>query len=227
MPPRWPGEAVRTYSLSSPQFLEPGWFARVRSGQHPAVMDGGGSVLLDGVALRVVGDAPVPGAAVKVWVSQSGFFVCAEDHEIERAERARQDEEALRSEQRRKLLNERRAMADSFNAKLALPVKWDVGIKDVLSGLSERSMGDGRSKATVEHIYLLEPLQDGRMARKAGDFLCTPATGSNGKRWSSKVVERAFDGDGSPYQPMVTCKACLSRASKWMSDRVADEKQEP
>lgn len=220
----WPGESVRTFSLSSPQFLEPHWFARVRSGQHSAVMDDAGSVLLDGVALRVIGDAPMPGTAVKVWISQAGFFVCAEDDEIQRAERARQDEEAQRADLRRKHLNDRRADAESFNAQIKLPVKWDVGIKDVLSGLSECSMGDGRSKTTVDHIYLLEPLQDGRMVRKAGDLLCTSVAGSNGKRWSSKVVERSFDGDGRPFQPMVTCKACLNRASKWMATSEAIEK---
>jgi hypothetical protein len=97
-------------------------------------------------------------------------------------------------------------------------VAWDVGIKDVLSGLSETSWGDGRSAATVEHVYLLEPLTAGRLVRQAGDFLCTAAAGTNGKRWSSKVIERAHDGDGQPYRPRPTCKACLALAKRWMKD---------
>lgn len=96
-------------------------------------------------------------------------------------------------------------------------MRWDVGIKDVLSGLSQTSFGDGRNRATVEHIYLLEPLQAGRLARKAGDFLCTAASGSNGKRWSSKVIERSHDGDGLPYQPKVSCRACLAAAERWIA----------
>lgn len=56
----------------------------------------------------------MPGTAVKVWISQAGFFVCAEDAEIQRAERARQDEEAQRADLRRKHLNDRRAAAESL-----------------------------------------------------------------------------------------------------------------
>ena len=54
--------------------------------------------------------------------------------------------------------------------------------------------------------------------RRAGDLLCTSAAGTNGKRWSSKVVERACDGEGSPYRPKVRCKACLALAQRWAED---------
>ena len=97
-----------------------------------------------------------------------------------------------------------------------LPVRWQVGQKDVLRGLSARSWGDGRSKATVNHIHLLEPLEKGRLVRTAGDFLCTAAQGSNGRRWSS-VEATALDGDGGNYQPKVTCSKCLSLARHWIT----------
>lgn len=105
--------------------------------------------------------------------------------------------------------------ARAFNAGITLPVQWDVGIKDVLSGLSEGSLGDGRSKATVGHIYLLKDFEAGRFKRHKGDFFCTSTSGSNGKRWST-TVEQAYDGASAPYQPKVTCKAHLRLAARWM-----------
>lgn len=209
---------MKTYHVAGPDLLEPFWFNKVRHGQHAAVVAEDGTVTLEGVALRVRDEAPAPGTAVQVWLNGSGFFVCATLDEIERDAQARRDAEAAEAERRRQKLNAMRADAEALNARIALPVKWDVGIKDVLSGLSENSWGDGRSKATVEHIYLLEPLEAGRLARKEGDFLCTAASGTNGKRWSSKLVERCHDGEGTPYQPKVTCKACLALAQRWIKE---------
>lgn len=207
---------MKTYHVAGPDLLDPFWFNRVRHGQHAAVIAEGGTVTLEGVALRLRDEAPAPGTAVQVWLNGSGFFVCASLDEIERDAQARRDAEAAEAERRRQKLSAMRADAEAFNARIALPVKWDTGIKDVLSGLSETSWGDGRSKATVEHIYLLEPLEAGRLTRKEGDFLCTSASGANGKRWSSKIVERCHDGEGMPYQPKVTCKACLALAARWI-----------
>ena len=101
-------------------------------------------------------------------------------------------------------------------AERMFPVRGQVGQKDVLRGLSARSWGDGRSKATVNHIHLLEPLEKGRLVRTAGDFLFTAAQGSNGRRWSS-VEATALDGDGGNYQPKVTCSKCLSLARHWIT----------
>ena len=101
-------------------------------------------------------------------------------------------------------------------AERMFPVRWQVGQKDVLRGLSARSWGDGRSKATVNHIHLLEPLEKGRLVRTAGDFLFTAAQGSNGRRWFS-VEATALDGDGGNYQPKVTCSKCLSLARHWIT----------
>jgi hypothetical protein len=209
---------VKTYPISVPGLLDPGWFNTVRHGQHAAVVADDGTVTLEGVPLRLQGEAPAPGTAVQVWLNGSGFFVCASLEEIERQAQAQREAEAAAAERRRQQRNAMRADAEAFNARIALPVKWDVGVKDVLSGLSENSWGDGRSKATVEHIYLLEPLEAGRLTRKEGDFLCTSASGTNGKRWSSKIVERCHDGENMPYQPKVTCKACLALTQRWMKE---------
>lgn len=207
---------LKSYPVIGPDMLEPGWFSKVRHGQHAASLAADGTLTLLGETLRLRGEPPAAGTAVLVWLNSSGFFTCATPDELERVAQARREAEAAESERSRAKLNAARASAEQFNAKIALPVRWDTGIKDVLSGLSANSWGDGRSKATVEHIYLLEPLQEGRLLRHAGDFLCTSAGGTNGQRWSNKIVERSLDGDGTPFQPKVTCKSCLALAARWI-----------
>lgn len=206
---------MKAYQLSGPDLLEPFWFNRVRHGQHPAIVSADATITVEGVALRLRGDRPPTGAAVQVWLNAAGFFVCATEAEIEQAAEERRAKRAAEDAQRRARLDALRDEARAFNAGITLPVQWDVGIKDVLSGLSEGSWGDGRNKATVEHIYLLEDFEAGRFKRRKGDFLCTSASGNNGKRWST-TVERAHDGAGAPYQPKVTCKACLRLVARWM-----------
>lgn len=206
---------MKTFTLATPDFLEPAWFQRVRHGQHSSVVGDDGSVTVEGVSLSFRGEPPPPDTPVRVWLSATGFFICATEAELNREAQERRDREAAESAQRRQRLDDRKAEAQCFNSQIALPVSWDVGIKDVLSGLSERSWGDGRSKATVEHIYLLEDLQAARLKRRKGDFLCTAASGTNGKRWSA-VVDRAHDGGGNAYPPKVTCQACLRIAQRWI-----------
>lgn len=209
---------MKIYSLTAPSFLDPLWFNQVRGGRHHGVVSHDGSqVTLNGTSMTLPGERPSPGASVQVWINHQGWFVCATDADLdaEAAESLKRSEAADR--EHRELLNAKRAEAEVFNARIRLPVKWKPGMKDVLSGLTESSMGTGRNRSTVEHIYLLEPLVAGRLARDAGDFLCTSASGSNGKRWSSEVTE-AIDGDGHRYSPKVTCKACLTLAHRWMSN---------
>jgi len=210
--------SLQTYPVDGPNLLDPFWFGKVRLGQHEGEIAADGSVTVEGVALRLRGQAPAPGTAVQVWLNGSGFFVCASREEIAKAEQGRRDEQAAHAERQRQRLNAMRDDAKAFNVRLELPVKWDAGIKDVLSGLSEHAMGDGRSKSTVEHIYLFEALTIGRLTRTVGDLLCTSGSGTNGKRWSNKVVERCHDGEGHPYQPKITCKACIAAAQRWTNE---------
>lgn len=219
MPGLKKGVAVlRTTSLVGPSILDPTWFNRVRRGEHAAVVAEDRSVEVEGVRLQLSDESLYPGTGVRVWLSTSGFFVCATVAEIARDAQERQSAAAAAAERRRQRLNALRAEALALNARINLPAKWDVGIKDVLTGLSEASWCDGRSKATVAHVYLLEALQAGRLTRREGDFLCTSAGGSNGKRWSGKIVERSQDGDGNGYQPMVSCKACLATARRFAKE---------
>ena len=210
---------MNTYTLKIEGFLDPAWLQSVRHATHATTVSEQRTLTLQGVVMHLPKDGPpTAGTAVQAWLSGSGNFVCATLDEIERDAQARLDAEAAEAERRRQKLNAVRADAEAFNARIALPAKWDTGIKDVLSGLGENSWGDGRSNSTVEHILLLDPMEDGRLKRKAGDLLCTSAGSTNGKRWSSRLAERSHDGKGATYQPKVTCKACLALAKRWMKE---------
>lgn len=204
------------HKLIAPSFIDPRWFNEMRSGKHKATVIDAQSVQVKGQTLRLANPAEiqlVPGR--ETYVILQGNFYLETDEEYQ--ERQRKLEELHKAEQEytRARLNEIRARAELFNAKIYIPVAWVTGIKDVLSGLSERSMGNGTNAATVDHILLKEDLQDGRLQRKAGDFLCTSASGSNGKQWSGYPESEACDGDGKKYHPKVTCKACLKIAERW------------
>lgn len=174
-------------------------------------------IRIDELVLRfdVFGEALPPGTSVKVWLSSSGFIYCDSEESLTALAELRRQDELEHAASRRLMLNEVRSGDERFNASLALPFRWSAGIKDVLSGLSEKSMGDGRGKRTVQHIRVLEDLDSGRITRKSGDMLCTTEAGSNGKQWSSNPEAIAYDGDGRAYQPRITCKQCLRIASRW------------
>ena len=204
------------HKLITPSFIDPRWFNEMRSGKHKATVIDAQSVQVKGQTLRLANPAEVqlvPGR--ETYVILQGNFYLETDEEYQERQRKLEELHKAEQEHTRTSLNEIRARAELFNAKIYIPVAWKVGIKDVLSGLSERSMGNGRNAATVEHIWLQEDLHEGRLQRKKGDFLCTAASGSNGKQWSAQTEETHVDGDGKPYQPKVTCQACLKIAQRW------------
>jgi hypothetical protein len=219
---------MKTYKISSPAFLRPAWFNKVRHGRHRAVVADNNTITLEGEVLSLLDNVLLKGEVevwnvllkgeVEVWLNTAGHFVCATVADIEQAAteyRAKQEGEAAVERMR---LNAVRDEAQAFNSKIALPVRWDTGIKDVLSGLSPDSWGDGRNKSTVQHILLMEDLESGRIKRGAGDFLCSINSIDNGKQWSGQKIERFHDGDGIAYQPKVTCKSCLKLADRWMGE---------
>jgi hypothetical protein len=202
------------HRLKSPPMLDPRWLASIGHARHAATVGAGGTIELAGETLRFENpaEAPPAGAAVRVWLGR--WFYCATQAELDEAERARETAREEEKRRRREELNRYRQEAETFNARVRLPVAWDVGIKDVLSGLTETSLGDGRNRKTVKHVLLLEPLQVGRLKRKARDFLCSISAARNGKRWSGQTIDRAVDGDGNEYAPAITCKSCLQLAAR-------------
>lgn len=205
------------YRLSmESQFIDPRWLSRGHTGRYPIENNG---VIIAGERLTIRGKQIqagwklefeptqlVDGTVVEVWTDSGGFFVCALAADVDREKAERSAKAAAEEAERSRRLAERQAAAIAFNAALPVPVKWTPGIKDVLSGLTENSNGTGTNARTVVHICLEEVLTDGRFTREAGDFLCTSASGSNGKQWSSQKRENS----------QVTCKTCLKLVQRWV-----------
>ena len=198
---------IQLTSLS--HLVSPFWLNEMRHGVHLTAVAEDGYIHLKGERFRFTDSVqalPV-GTPVRMWLNR--WWECESVTDYEQAMKARQAEQQATAEKERVRLNQRREKAQAINDAITLPVAWEPAIKDVLSGLSASGWGDGRNKATVQHIRLLAPLQAGRMKRRKGDFLCTAQLGSNGKAWSGQHKCQCFDGDNQLYDAPITCKKCL------------------
>lgn len=203
------------HKLNAPRMLDPFWFNKMKTGEQEGIALDAETIEVHGEQMRLAHPDEIRlDAGEKVFVSL-GLDFCLE-RESERTERLTQNRSRYEEDQarQRERLAQLRAEAQEFNASLRIPVKWEPGIKDVLSGLSENSWGDGRNRATVEHILLRGDLVDGQLRRRAGDFLCTAPRGTNGKQWSAQP-ESTYQTGGQEYRPKVTCRACLKIAERW------------
>jgi hypothetical protein len=194
--------------------FDPRWFRR-REHRELAVVEESGAVTLDGVlfvfdvARGSIQQPPGTEVLVSFGIPRIYCELVTEVQAHKEFLERQTDESAAKL---RVSLNRMRDEAADFNEKIKLPVPWTTGIKMVLSGLSERSNGDGASKRTVHHILLQSDLTRGTMKRKNGDLLCTSNRGKLGTHWDgSPVLDR--DGDGKLYCGKVTCATCLRRAS--------------
>lgn len=209
------GGVLMSHNLKLAGFINPLWFNKVSSGVHEAVVVDGGHVDLQGCQLQIADPDAVsvaPGETVFVWLRRDFVFETAAERaarEVSLEERRIRDEE-----EDRRVAWERRQDAIAFNGRIHLPVTWIPGIKPVLSGLTERSWGDGAYRNTVVHILLQEDLVAGRIRRRKGDFLCTSHSGSNGR-----LGEVA---PGSEVTSKITCKSCLRLAGRWTNWRRSD-----
>lgn len=107
-------------------------------------------------------------------------------------------------------------LAISFWEHYNIPFSFRVGIKEVLSGLSESSWGDGARKNSKNHIILDESISIGRLKRNSGDFLCSQQ--ANAANWSGQNDEslvHEHPQNGSTVKLPITCKACLKKLSKY------------
>lgn len=219
-PPGSTGTAAQTLPFEAPEhclrmvsaFINPLWLNAVRGRTHDAVVAADGTLSVERELLVFVNAGLPAGTQVRVTVARQISCVTQSDWARAVTERAAAHaaESAAEAERRAAQQDEVKA----FNARLQLPVRWVSAIKDVLSGLSATSWGDGRNRATVNHILLLEDLQAAKLLRKAGDFLCTAASGSNGRRYS--VPEAAQTGrTDSDFVRRITCRRCLDLAKRW------------
>jgi hypothetical protein len=202
-------------TFGDPEALfDPRWFRR-RGHREMATVDESGAIPLDGV-LFVFDIAKgsvqqLPGTDVLVSFGIPRIY-CELVTEVQAHKESLEHQNTEAAAKVRINLNSGREEAVAFNEKIKLPVPWTTGIKMVLSGLSDRSNGDGASKRTVHHILLQSDLTRGTLKRKKGDFLCTANRGKLGTHWDgSPVLHR--DGDGKLYGGKVTCATCLRRAS--------------
>lgn len=126
-----------------------------------------------------------------------------------------EQQNAQKIEANNELRNKQCENAKKYFENLNIPFTFDVGEKEVLSGLSENSHGDGRRKNTTIHLVVLEDIGE-RLKRKKGDFLCTSVSGTNGNSWSDQnLYIRHINGDGDKYMPTITCKQCLKLLKKY------------
>lgn len=204
------------HKLLAPSLLDPRWFQKVRYGLHEASVIDSQSVNLEGQVLRLADPQAIQlVSSQKVYVTLLSQFYLQTEAEYQETLCKARERIAREKQQWKEQLNQARTEAEAFNSTLHIPVRWVPGIKDVLSGLTENSWGDGHNAATVQHIMLKEDLQDGRLVRYRGDFLCTSASRSNGQNIAGQPESLACDGDGNEYQPKVTCKTCLKLAERW------------
>lgn len=207
------------HRLDEPTFLNPRVFNVIKAGQAMPNVLNEKTVEVDGECFTLQHPEEVtlvPGQKVYITLNRWFYLETGEEREAReqqaRAEYQRQQDEQREEERRRN------AEAAAFNAQFQLPVAWTPGIKDVLSGLSEKSAGDGWNARTVVHMFLKGDLHEGRLRRQAGDFLCTGAGGSNGKQWSAQPEQTWKDSEGSMVQAKVTCQSCLRLAERWKAE---------
>jgi len=195
-------------------FINPFWFNKIANRKHECIVKDG-KVVLDGTTLVFVHEpAPLPDGTVVIITGGSWFWASVKD-ELDAWHRHLHILEGIRWMEEMTASINRRLEAEQFNRQFKLPVPWVAGQKDVLSGLSAKSWGDGRKANTVNHILLNAPLKVGRLNRQAGDFLCTAASGTNGKNWAGDPEAIAVDKAGQKYSPKITCKQCLRLAERF------------
>ena len=103
----------------------------------------------------------------------------------------------------------------TFNQSLNIPVRWSSEIKQVLSGLSENSAGNGTNRRSVNHIYLKEELTYGRLKREANSFLCSQVKSKWGGNWSGTLGDHGIE-------TKVTCQSCLKIANRFLTQTTHD-----
>lgn len=172
-----------------------------------------GKVTIDGIddELKQVDGSIPPGTEVYVWY-RGGTTYCepvAVREEIEKRKKRRQQEQ---QEQKRQRRNAKRDEANQFWKQYDIPFDHDVAIKGRRSGLTHGSDGTGRDASTVEHLFVKEAFEAGRLEREEMTYLCD---GTANIRFTE---ERFLDGNDDEYVPKITCKQCLEMMERWKDD---------
>lgn len=211
------------FTLHWPEHPSPFWFGSGRW-EHPGVVESNGTVSCNSDKLMLRDGVMPPAGTQVVVVTQRTFLTAEAKAEYDQRKKAESEarqflaNEAHRLQEEEEKARRARAAIDAAeaNAMLRIPVRWTSGRKTVLSGLSSRGNGSGDNARSVAHVLLLEPIAEGAFTRRTGGFLCTTASGTDGKAWTGSLHTHDTGPDG-PYVSKVTCKACLKTAARWKS----------
>lgn len=207
---------MEKYRLTLSGLIDPFWFNSVSSKRIEAIVQDN-AVTIEGKLLKLSyseSQSSIPdGTAVICYLCS--YFTCSIKADIEEADKQRKVRKAQSEQEYSDRLNAYRDESIAFNNSLALPFSWRTGFKAVISGLTERSAGNGLNRASVIHIELTEDFKQGRLQRSKGDFLCSK---DKGMEYTDSEIHYV-DGDNQSYQPKVTCKACLRRAEKYQTTK--------
>jgi hypothetical protein len=210
---------MQRYRLSLQGLVDPFWLTDVRHGEHQVQVEQNGTVALNGKTLVLNQPSITPGTQLTVWLGFDGFFYASLAAEYEADQVARKAQAQAEQDRREADRDRRAADAKAFNASLAVPAKWATANKDVLSGLSAGSNGDGLKRNSVAHVLLKEDLKRSRrsrrsrLIRRSGDLLCSSESSQNGRQWSDNPQMDHLPGEDSSFK--VTCKACLKLCAQW------------
>ncbi|RAL20833.1 hypothetical protein [Thermoflavimicrobium daqui] len=100
--------------------------------------------------------------------------------------------------------------AMSFNESLNVPVRWKRAHR--IGRMKRKVWADGYRSNSTEHVLLMEDLHDGRLKRKAGQFLCgTRITNKN----AHLILNMGGDDEERSKRIKVDCPKCLEVAKRW------------
>lgn len=202
-------------------FINPYWGYHVGYSPTPHVVEADGSVVIR--FHRLVFEDPAqalpPGSTIYVTQQLSGRVFAETEAEIEVKRELVRQAQVTKEEARVARSRGIRLSAEDFWARLAFPVAHEAAIKDVLSGLTEHSSGNGTSARTVIHLRLKEDYQHGRVKRKKNDFLCTSTKGTNGQQYANGDPVTHCGAEQIGYTPEVSCKQCLRLLTPFLTTK--------
>lgn len=101
-----------------------------------------------------------------------------------------------------------------------LPFKWHSCVQPVKSGLSDRSQGAGKFKKSVQHLLLLDNVNNGRLLRRKHQLLCTETKSPLGRDLLAVEINNyALPAANSGAKPeLITCSACLKRIEQFLEN---------